>query len=118
MNNALQDIRFALRAFRKSPLFTASAIVVLALGVGLNAATFSLFDAVVLKSLPAVGRPGELLDLQVRGGSYLCHQSYCNRYRVAARSSNTPDSSIGHTGFRCALQGKEEKAARHPVGAN
>jgi predicted permease len=70
MRNAVQDVRFALRGFRKSPLFTASAIVVLALGVGLNAATFSLFDAVVLKPLPAVGRPGELLDLQVRGGSY------------------------------------------------
>jgi len=37
----------------------------------------------------------------VRGGSYLCHRSYCNRYRVAARTSNTPDSSTGHTGFRC-----------------
>jgi sulfatase modifying factor 1 len=37
-----------------------------------------------------------------RGGSYLCHKSYCNRYRVAARSSNTPDSSTGNTGFRCA----------------
>jgi formylglycine-generating enzyme required for sulfatase activity len=38
----------------------------------------------------------------VRGGSYLCHASYCNRYRVAARTSNTPDSSTCHTGFRCA----------------
>jgi formylglycine-generating enzyme len=38
----------------------------------------------------------------IRGGSYLCHKSYCNRYRVAARSSNTPDSSTGHIGFRCA----------------
>lgn len=37
-----------------------------------------------------------------RGGSYLCHDSYCNRYRVAARSSNTPDTSTGNTGFRCA----------------
>lgn len=37
-----------------------------------------------------------------RGGSYLCHNSYCNRYRVAARSSNTPDSSTGNIGFRCA----------------
>ncbi len=37
-----------------------------------------------------------------RGGSYLCHASYCNRYRVAARSSNTPDSSSGNTGFRIA----------------
>jgi formylglycine-generating enzyme required for sulfatase activity len=38
----------------------------------------------------------------IRGGSYLCHRSYCNRYRVAARSSSTPDSSSGNTGFRCA----------------
>jgi sulfatase modifying factor 1 len=38
----------------------------------------------------------------MRGGSYLCHKSYCNRYRVAARSANTPDSSTGNLGFRCA----------------
>jgi len=38
----------------------------------------------------------------VRGGSHLCHDSYCNRYRVAARTHNEPDSSTGHTGFRCA----------------
>jgi formylglycine-generating enzyme len=37
----------------------------------------------------------------MRGGSYLCHASYCNRYRVAARSSNTPDSTTGNLGFRC-----------------
>lgn len=36
----------------------------------------------------------------LRGGSYLCHASYCNRYRVAARSSNTADSTTGHMGFR------------------
>ncbi|MCT2581571.1 formylglycine-generating enzyme family protein [Actinophytocola sp. S1-96] len=36
-----------------------------------------------------------------RGGSYLCHHSYCNRYRVAARTSNTPDSTAGNVGFRC-----------------
>ncbi|TYP73187.1 formylglycine-generating enzyme family protein [Paenibacillus methanolicus] len=39
----------------------------------------------------------------MRGGSYLCHRSYCNRYRVAARSSNTPDSSTGNIGFRVAM---------------
>lgn len=39
----------------------------------------------------------------MRGGSYLCHRSWCNRYRVAARSKNTPDSSTGNIGFRCVL---------------
>lgn len=37
----------------------------------------------------------------MRGGSYLCHASYCHRYRVAARSSSPPDSSAGNLGFRC-----------------
>lgn len=37
----------------------------------------------------------------MRGGSYLCHDSYCNRYRVAARTGNTADSSTGNLGFRC-----------------
>ena len=38
----------------------------------------------------------------MKGGSHLCHASYCNRYRVAARTQNTPDSSSGNVGFRCA----------------
>jgi formylglycine-generating enzyme required for sulfatase activity len=38
----------------------------------------------------------------IKGGSYLCHASYCNRYRVAARTANTPDSTTAHCGFRCA----------------
>jgi formylglycine-generating enzyme required for sulfatase activity len=37
----------------------------------------------------------------MRGGSYLCHASYCNRYRCSARTANTPDSSAGNVGFRC-----------------
>ena len=36
----------------------------------------------------------------MRGGSFLCHESYCNRYRVAARSSNTADSSSSNISFR------------------
>jgi sulfatase modifying factor 1 len=36
----------------------------------------------------------------IRGGSYLCHHSYCRRYRVAARLANTPESSAGNCGFR------------------
>jgi formylglycine-generating enzyme required for sulfatase activity len=44
-------------------------------------------------------RPGHRVT---RGGSYLCHESYCWRYRCAARSGNTPDSSAGNIGFRMA----------------
>jgi formylglycine-generating enzyme required for sulfatase activity len=43
----------------------------------------------------------------MKGGSFLCHKSYCNRYRVGARSSNTPDSSSSNTGFRGVKNSKE-----------
>lgn len=36
-----------------------------------------------------------------KGGSFLCHDSYCNRYRISARIGNTPDSSGSNVGFRC-----------------
>lgn len=38
-----------------------------------------------------------------KGGSYLCHASYCRRYRVAARQGLFADSATGNVGFRCAL---------------
>jgi formylglycine-generating enzyme len=47
------------------------------------------------------GPPGGKAKV-IKGGSFLCHHSYCNRYRVAARSSNTPDSTTSHMSFRCA----------------
>ena len=46
-------------------------------------------------------RQSGILKIQ-KGGSYLCHDSYCRRYRAAARQGNTPDSSAGNVGFRCA----------------
>jgi formylglycine-generating enzyme required for sulfatase activity len=48
------------------------------------------------------GGPVQGTSRVLRGGSYLCHASYCHRYRVAARSSNTPESAAANTGFRCA----------------
>jgi sulfatase modifying factor 1 len=48
----------------------------------------------------ATGGPKTGDEKVTKGGSYLCHSSYCNRYRVAARTHNTPDSSSGHIGFR------------------
>ncbi|WP_188434710.1 formylglycine-generating enzyme family protein [Microbacterium murale] len=60
------------------------------------------FDASYYLSSPASDPTGPAGgDARVlRGGSYLCHISYCNRYRNSARSQNTPDSSMGNAGFR------------------
>jgi formylglycine-generating enzyme required for sulfatase activity len=46
----------------------------------------------------------------MRGGSFLCHESYCNRYRVAARGSNTPASSASNCGFRVAAAAGARRA--------
>lgn len=46
----------------------------------------------------------------MRGGSYLCHASYCNRYRVAARSRNDADSGGGNNGFRIAMNTRPDPA--------
>ena len=40
-------------------------------------------------------------ERSIRGGSFLCHASYCSSYRPSARLGNTPDTGMSHLGFRC-----------------
>src|SRR5580693_737105 len=67
MNSLLKDLRFAVRQLRRSPAFTLTVIVTLALGIGANAAVFTLFDQALLRMLP-VDRPRELVRFVWTGG--------------------------------------------------
>lgn len=69
MRNLLADLRFALRSFAKAPVFTAVAIVSLALGIGANTAIFTLVDQVLLRALP-VEKPQQLVQVFARGSHY------------------------------------------------
>jgi predicted permease len=75
------DLRYTARALRKSPGFTAVAVLTLSLGIGATTAIFSLVDAVILKSLP-VRDPGELV--LVGGAQYPVFQAYRRHIDVFA----------------------------------
>jgi len=131
MNRLIQDVRFALRQLRKAPGFTLTAIITLALGIGANAAIFTLVHAVLLKNLPVADpkmliRVGDKDDCCVNGGvpegntySLFSTQLYEHLRDNAPEFENLAamQSGIGYGGItaRSSRPGDLPKAARGEI---
>ncbi|MGI8742392.1 MAG: ABC transporter permease [Bryobacteraceae bacterium] len=93
-----QDLKFTLRSFRKTPAFIATAVLVLALGVGANTAIFSVVDAVLLRSLP-YRDPSHLVlvwEANPAAGGFLAQRlPACLRNYLAWKSQSHSFSSMG-----------------------
>src|SRR5438046_5167015 len=84
MGHVLGDLRYAARVLAKNPVYTAVAVLTLALGIGANTAIFTLLDQILLRLLP-VKNPQQLVLLTMRGHHY---------------GSNWGGNAISHPMFR------------------
>ena len=99
--NVLTDIRFAVRSLRKSPSFTAVALITLALGIGANAVVFSILDAVLLRPLP-IEQPDRLFFVEARHGNHSPFPSHSFPDYLDFKNGTT---AIGLAAYRIAAMG-------------
>jgi macrolide transport system ATP-binding/permease protein len=117
LETVVEDLRFALRQFRRNPGFAATAIVILALGMGASVAIFAFVDAALLKPLP-YAQPWRLVSVRERGANFsggpLSYPDY-----VDWKRTNTVFSSMaayGGTGYDLSTPSGTEPAPGARVG--
>jgi predicted permease len=110
---SMRDLRYAFRTLLTTPFVNAVAILSLALGIGANAAIYSLFNQILLRPLP-VAAPDELVNLNLPGpiqGSDSCNQSGCGdgiiwsypMLRDLEKSQTVLAGIAGHRGFGASI---------------
>ena len=109
----LQDLRYGLRMLWRTPGFTLVAVVSLALGIGVNTAVFSLFNAVLLRQLPVVRGQGQLVWLRAPSS----YPDYLD-YREQARSFEGMAAATGSREFSLTRGGEPELVRGEFVTAN
>jgi predicted permease len=112
-----QDLRYAFRMMRRSPGFTASAVLMLAVGIGVNVAVFSFFNLVVVRTLP-IREPQSLLRFHRSA-----NQNYASDVPYASLAfyrehTQTMSAILGFDSTHVAVEGMEEPSKIYFVTAN
>jgi predicted permease len=113
LSSAMQDVRYAVRLLWKSPLFTATAALSLAIGIGANATIFSVASALLLRPLPGLADAGRLVDIgRTQGGSGFDTVSYPNYRDLNERVTTLEGIYAYSTGPRPVSLGGRAEAER------
>ncbi len=121
MSTLLHDLRFAIRLLLKKPLFTALAVVTLALGIGLNTAVFSVVDALILRPLPGVRDADGLAQLYRRWPAMTYGSNSVPHWKDLRTRSKDVFSDVAlwkFTRVSLASDGRPERAMAQTVSAN
>jgi len=92
IETAWQDVRYGYRLLRRSPLFTLTAALSLAVGIGANTSIFSVASAMLFRPLPGIAEPSRLVDIgRTQDGHDFDNSSYPNYLDVRARVTTLSD---------------------------
>src|SRR5882672_10612851 len=119
LEDFIADIRYALRAFRRSPTFTLTAVLSLALGIGANSAIFTTLDAVLWRPLP-VADPGRLVDFSITRDKLPVETDLPAAFAQQLRASNIFDglSIESADGLSFSYDGRAERILGELVSPN
>jgi predicted permease len=117
----MKDIWFGLRILRRSPWFTATAVLMLGLGIAVNTTVFSWIHSVLLRPFPGVGDPQELalIETVTPTGEYLVNTSYLDYLDYRDNLQLVSGVALGRfTPLSVGADGKTERAWAELVSAN
>ena len=112
-----QDLRYAMRMLRKSPAFTVAAVLMLAIGIGVNVAAFGFFDLMFLRPLP-VRDPGTLLRFDRSAPGGFADNFVYAEMAFYREHSKTLSAVLASSGARLTIEGEEKQLNASFVTAN